>query len=59
VVDAGTDAMGGVPEADVDAGTPPSCAPGGPGMTNCGPGGSGAESCCTSLEVGGGAYYRT
>jgi formylglycine-generating enzyme required for sulfatase activity len=36
----------------------PSCAPGGPGMTNCGPGGSGTESCCTSLEVPGGTYYR-
>jgi sulfatase modifying factor 1 len=35
----------------------PSCAPGGPGMTNCG--GSGAESCCTSLETAGGTYYRT
>jgi hypothetical protein len=39
--------------------SPPSCAPGGPGMTNCGPGGSGTESCCTSLEVTGGTYYRT
>ena len=38
---------------------PPSCQPGGPGMTNCGPGGSGSESCCTSLEVPGGTYYRT
>jgi formylglycine-generating enzyme len=38
---------------------PPSCAPGGAGMTNCGAGGSGAESCCTSLEVPGGTYYRT
>jgi sulfatase modifying factor 1 len=28
-------------------------------MTNCGPGGGGAESCCTSLEVEGGTYYRT
>jgi sulfatase modifying factor 1 len=28
-------------------------------MTNCGPGGSGSESCCTSLEVPGGSYYRT
>ena len=36
----------------------PSCAPGGPGMTNCGPGGSGTESCCTSLEVCGGTYFR-
>jgi formylglycine-generating enzyme required for sulfatase activity len=28
-------------------------------MTNCGPGGSGTESCCTSLAVPGGTYYRT
>jgi sulfatase modifying factor 1 len=35
---------------------PPSCAPGGAGMTSCG---SGSESCCTSLEVDGGTYYRT
>jgi formylglycine-generating enzyme required for sulfatase activity len=34
-----------------------SCAPGGPGMTDCGP--DGGESCCTSLEVEGGAFYRT
>ena len=34
---------------------PPSCAPGGPGMTDCGPG----ESCCTSLGVTGGMYFRT
>jgi sulfatase modifying factor 1 len=36
----------------------PSCAPGGPGMTNCGPGGSGTESCCTSQQVPGGTFYR-
>ena len=42
-----------------ETGLPPSCAPGGPGMTNCGAGGSGSESCCTSLEVEGGTYYRT
>jgi sulfatase modifying factor 1 len=35
---------------------PPSCAPGGPGMTDCG---AQSESCCTSLEVTGGTYYRT
>ena len=34
----------------------PSCAPSGAGMTNCG---DGSESCCTSLEVTGGTYYRT
>ncbi len=28
-------------------------------MTNCGPGGSGTESCCTSLTVPGGTFYRT
>jgi formylglycine-generating enzyme required for sulfatase activity len=28
-------------------------------MTNCGPGGSGTESCCASLDVAGGTYYRT
>jgi sulfatase modifying factor 1 len=34
---------------------PPSCARGGPGMTNCGA----CESCCTSLGVLGGTFYRT
>jgi sulfatase modifying factor 1 len=34
----------------------PSCAPGGPGLTNCGPN---SESCCASLEVTGGTYFRT
>jgi len=37
----------------------PSCAPGGGGMTNCGPGGSGSESCCVTLPVEGGTFYRT
>jgi sulfatase modifying factor 1 len=46
-------------DASADTGTPPSCAPGGPGMTNCGPSGSGTESCCASLDVPGGTYYRT
>ena len=46
------------PDNSSDAGpvAPPSCALGGPGMTNCGASG---ESCCTSLEVTGGTYYRT
>src|SRR5450432_142744 len=35
-----------------------SCQSGGPGLTNCGPGGSGTESCCTSLEVPGGEFFR-
>ena len=42
-------------ETDGNTAPPPSCAPGGPGMTDCGPG----ESCCTSLGVTGGMYFRT
>ncbi len=34
-----------------------SCQSGGPGLTNCGS--NGTESCCTSLNVTGGTYYRT
>jgi sulfatase modifying factor 1 len=52
----GDGAMGA--EGGSDAGEPPSCAPGGPGMTDCGAGDAGTETCCTSLEVSGGAYYR-
>jgi len=37
----------------------PSCAAMGSGLTTCGPGGSGHESCCTSLEVTGGTFYRS
>jgi formylglycine-generating enzyme len=33
-----------------------SCQASGPGLTNCG---AASESCCTSLEVTGGTYYRT
>ena len=36
---------------------PPSCAPGGSGLNTCGPNGN--ESCCTSLLVDGGTFYRT
>jgi formylglycine-generating enzyme required for sulfatase activity len=46
-------------DAGASPASPPSCAPGGPGMTNCGPGGSGTESCCTSLEVTGRTFDRT
>jgi sulfatase modifying factor 1 len=63
---ASADASGDGTEAGPDAGLPPSCAPGGPGMTTCGPTvgdprhrRSGTESCCTSLEVTGGTFYRT
>jgi formylglycine-generating enzyme required for sulfatase activity len=47
-------------ESDVDSGsteTSPSCAPGGEGMTTC-PVGTGGDSCCDSLEVIGGTFYR-
>ncbi len=36
--------------------SPSSCQPGGLGLSNCG---ANSESCCTSLEVTGGSYYRT
>jgi formylglycine-generating enzyme required for sulfatase activity len=36
--------------------TPPSCAPGGPGLSDCG---AAKESCCLSPLVSGGTYYRT
>jgi len=58
----GASGSGGVPDggaASADGGStapPPSCAPGGPGMTDCGPG---SESCCNSLGVVGGTYFRT
>jgi formylglycine-generating enzyme len=39
------------PSCTLDGGGP------GPGLTNCGP--DGGESCCTTLEVQGGTYYRT
>lgn len=38
---------------------PLSCAPGGPGLTNCGANGKSTESCCTSLPVAGGTFYRS
>jgi hypothetical protein len=38
-----------------DAG-PPSCQASGAGLTNCG---GSSESCCASLQVPGGTYYRT
>jgi sulfatase modifying factor 1 len=34
----------------------PNCAPGGAGLSNCG---AAAESCCTSLDVTGGTFFRT
>jgi sulfatase modifying factor 1 len=67
VTDAVANSAGDAVEADVvtdvpscpewgDSGTQPlSCSVGGPGMTHCG---ASEESCCTSLEVCGGTYYR-
>jgi formylglycine-generating enzyme required for sulfatase activity len=46
-------AAGGPSEAE----EPPSCTKGGPGLTTCGA--NGDESCCTSLPVAGGTFYRT
>jgi hypothetical protein len=43
-------------EAAVSGLQTPSCAPRGPGMTNCG---SCSESCCASLEVSGGTFFRS
>jgi formylglycine-generating enzyme required for sulfatase activity len=43
-----------IPQKDA----PPSCQGSGAGLFNC-PAGMGQESCCTSLEVEGGAYYRS
>ncbi len=38
---------------------PPSCQTGDGGVTDCLAAGGGTESCCTSLEVAGGTFYRT
>jgi formylglycine-generating enzyme required for sulfatase activity len=45
-------------DGGINAPSPPSCAPGGPGMNDCRPGDGGTESCCTSLPVPGGMFYR-
>jgi formylglycine-generating enzyme required for sulfatase activity len=50
------DADAGSSDADAGNTAAPSCQEGGAGLTNCG---SAAESCCTSLEVPGGTFYRT
>jgi formylglycine-generating enzyme required for sulfatase activity len=50
-------ADGGGSDGAIDAGpTPPSCAPGGVGLSSCG---ANHESCCTSLLVPSGSYNRT
>jgi formylglycine-generating enzyme len=43
-------------DAGATAPAPASCATGGDGLSNCG---QNLESCCTSLEVEGGTFYRT
>jgi sulfatase modifying factor 1 len=55
-VDASSDGMIGV--GGDECAEPPSCQPGGPGTTNCGVSIL-SESCCTSLGVLGGTFYRT
>ncbi|HXN46782.1 MAG TPA: SUMF1/EgtB/PvdO family nonheme iron enzyme [Bryobacteraceae bacterium] len=50
------DASEDAPPADSGNATGPSCMVSGPGLTNCG---SAGESCCTSLPVAGGTFYRT
>jgi formylglycine-generating enzyme len=58
----GGDAMPDAPDTSEDAPEigvqppQPHCAPGGRGLTDCG---ASQESCCTSLEVTGGTFYRT
>jgi formylglycine-generating enzyme required for sulfatase activity len=53
-----SDASGDFSDATLCPGdaVPPSCSTSGPGITDCG---HGKESCCTSLEVKGGTYFRT
>jgi sulfatase modifying factor 1 len=45
--------------ATADTPEPPSCRTAGNGLSNCGPGATGTESCCTSLSVPGGTFYRS
>jgi formylglycine-generating enzyme required for sulfatase activity len=53
----GASGSGGGAGSPIDAGPPPpSCAPGGVGLSSCG---STHESCCTSPLVTGGSYNRT
>jgi len=42
--------------AEASQSAEPNCAPGGAGLTDCG---SNKESCCTSLVVAGGTFFRT
>jgi formylglycine-generating enzyme required for sulfatase activity len=52
----GSAGSGGSGSDSSSTGGPPSCATGGPGVGDCG---TAHESCCTSLAVLGGTFYRT
>ena len=52
---AGGSGIGDSGSPDASVVEPPSCAVVGPGLTNCG---ASRESCCTSLAVTGGTFYR-
>jgi formylglycine-generating enzyme len=58
--DASQESGAAVSVSDADSTPPrvtsPGCTVEGPGVTNCG---AASESCCTSLEVNGGTFYRT
>jgi formylglycine-generating enzyme len=55
--EAGTpDAAAEAPDAEAGSAVAPSCNVSGAGLTSCGPD---SESCCTSLEVPPGTFYRT
>ena len=54
---AGRTCSNGLCEAgDTTTSSAPSCAPGGPGLTDCG---NGTQSCCASSLVSGGTFWRT
>lgn len=52
----GSSSGGGSGSGGSGGATPPSCQSEGDGLTDCG---ASRESCCTSLEVTGGTFYRT
>ena len=56
VSEAGSNVIDAALDSETDAAPAAHCAPGGPGLSNCG---ATSESCCTSLSVTGGTYYRT
>jgi sulfatase modifying factor 1 len=54
--DSSDGALDGGSEAEPEAGPPQSCITSGPGRSDCADGG---ESCCSSLEVRGGTFFRS